>query len=174
MEILKFVIKHNYIITIIIFFIILLCINHFILFKNGHFYSDEDKLIKTDKDIRTDSFYFTTTQFSTIGYGDLTPKTNMAKMITSISHILIIFISLKLMAEFGILSTESQIQVQKIDNDTKKIQDDKCSLNALNATQSSNFITPRSRSVVPSLTTVTEVNKAKDKFLESIKKPIIK
>jgi hypothetical protein len=100
--------KSSFLFSIIVFLIIILIIN-LILIGTGHFDSEpEEGKEKIKRDIGntlTDGIYFTTTQFSTIGYGDLTPKTSAAKWICSFNHLLIISISLKLISEFGIKST---------------------------------------------------------------------
>ena len=108
--------QSSYLRSILIFFIITLIIN-LILINYGHFDSEptdgSEKIKRTASSTITDGVYFTTTQFSTIGYGDITPKTNTAKIISSFCHLLIIAISLKLISEFGIMTT--------IDKETENI-----------------------------------------------------
>lgn len=54
------------------------------------------------------SFYLTTTQLSTIGYGDIIPVTLLAKLLTSIVHVAVIFITFSIAEEFGALSVASK------------------------------------------------------------------
>ena len=42
-----------------------------------------------------DALYFTTTQFATVGYGDITPKYILSKILCSITHMCIILLSYK-------------------------------------------------------------------------------
>ena len=116
-SILKFC-RKNYIKTLIIIFIIMLIIN-LLLIGCGHFDDSDDesdnnsddnskdnkKIIKRNAgNTLTDGFYFTTTQFSTVGYGDITPKTTIAKWISGFFHITIVAISLSLLSEIGIMN----------------------------------------------------------------------
>lgn len=60
--------------------------------------------------------YFTSTQFSTVGYGDICPKTTLAKVLASTFQFIIVFISLNIATEFGVASA-----LQKnIENDIKR------------------------------------------------------
>ena len=106
--------QKSYIRTIFIFFVIILIVN-LILIGNGHFDAEPDdgsvKFERTVNNTLVDGFYFTTTQFSTIGYGDVTPKTNISKGISSLFHIVIIALTLKLFSEIGIMN--------KIDKDVE-------------------------------------------------------
>lgn len=47
------------------------------------------------------SVYLTTTQISTVGYGDVCAKTTLAKYLTSAAHMCILFLGLGLAMEFG-------------------------------------------------------------------------
>lgn len=100
--------RSSFLWSIVIFFIIILIIN-LILIGTGHFDSEPEDGTKKPKrsadSILIDGIYFTTTQFSTVGYGDITPKTNVAKIMASLCHFLIIAISLKLISEFGIMTS---------------------------------------------------------------------
>ena len=91
----------GYIITIIMFFLIVIIVNT-ALFKNGHF--GDDYVNQDLKSLVNESFYYTTTQFSTVGYGDISPKTGVSKFITGFFHFMIIFITYKLSSEFGIMT----------------------------------------------------------------------
>lgn len=79
--------------------IIIIFVVNLILVYNGHFYSDDDQNTKTTNDKVSDTIYLTTTQISTIGYGDLTAKTNVAKIITSVAHLAIIVLTYNLISE---------------------------------------------------------------------------
>jgi hypothetical protein len=100
--------KSNFLFSIVIFFTVILIIN-LILIGTGCFDSEpeegKEKFKRNLNNTLTDGIYFTTTQFSTVGYGDITPKTPVAKWMCSFSHLLIIAISLELISEFGIKST---------------------------------------------------------------------
>ena len=48
-----------------------------------------------------DIWYFTTTTQSSTGYGDITPKTQLMKFITSIHHIFAILITLQFVYHFA-------------------------------------------------------------------------
>ncbi len=99
--------KHSsYLQTIIVLLILILIINFYLIY-NGHFNEDGDRPdVKTGL---TDTLYFTTTQFTTIGYGDMGPKTKISRIITSIIHMSVLFISLKLAEEFGVLNNPQKI-----------------------------------------------------------------
>lgn len=57
-----------------------------------------------------DCIYFTTTQLSTVGYGDITPKKFSAKMICSFSHILIIILSFRFVSSLTPLQSLQSIK----------------------------------------------------------------
>lgn len=90
-EIIKYSTK-NYIKTLIIIFTIMLIINMCMIGASQ--FDDPDYKERNFGNTITDSIYFTTTQFSTVGYGDITAKTGIAKWISSFFHIIIIYISL--------------------------------------------------------------------------------
>lgn len=71
---------YNNIILMIVFFIIYSTLYYF---NNDNFNNVTSYF---------DIFYFTTTTQSSTGYGDIVPKTKLAKMFTSLHHILILFI----------------------------------------------------------------------------------
>lgn len=134
--------QKSYIRTIIIFCTIILIIN-LILIGTGHFDSEpaegEEKFKRTTGNTITDSLYFTTTQVSSIGYGDITPKTTIAKWMCSFCHILIISISLKLISEFGIMSTtDKEIENTAILTENNNPSSRRASLHTIKR-QSSNF-----------------------------------
>ncbi len=104
--------KHSpYLQTIITFLLIILIVNIYLMY-NGHF--DEDGERPDLKTAATNGFYFTTTQFTTIGYGDMSPKTKISKLITSGIHLSILFIALKLAEEFGILNNPQKLMERNI------------------------------------------------------------
>jgi hypothetical protein len=107
----KTIVKNYYSIQIAIFFIIILCVNAWLI-KNGHFDNEDPQIEDIRKEGKTavDSFYFTSTQFSTIGYGDISPKSKRARIISSFFHIIIIALTFKLFAEFGIMSELDKMQ----------------------------------------------------------------
>lgn len=84
----------NYIKTLIIIFTIMLIINMCMIGASQ--FDDPDCKERNFGNTITDSIYFTTTQFSTVGYGDITAKTGIAKWISSFFHIIIIYITLDL------------------------------------------------------------------------------
>ena len=108
--------KHSpYLQTIIIFLLIILIVNIYLMY-NGHF--DEDGERPDLKTAATNGLYFTTTQFTTIGYGDMSPKSKISKLITSGIHLSILYIELKLAEEFGILNNPQKLMERNI-NETR-------------------------------------------------------
>lgn len=75
---------------IIITIVVLTGINN-LLIINGMLSVDKNRPMK---DTLSDALYFTTTTFSSVGYGDITPTTTNAKLIVAIEQILLIFLSL--------------------------------------------------------------------------------
>lgn len=65
------------------------------------FYENNNKKIFYSNAI-TDSLYFTTTAFGTFGYGDIYPKTTIAKLYISLMHFIIIIFSMNLYENFFI------------------------------------------------------------------------
>jgi hypothetical protein len=86
-------------------FLIMLFINIILMSQGNHYEVD-----KNPEDILTNSFYLTTTQLTTIGYGDITPISATAKLITSCAHLVIAFIAYSLAEEFGALSKIAERQ----------------------------------------------------------------
>lgn len=97
-EILKYSTK-SYIKTLIILFTIMLIINMCMIGASQ--FDEPDYKGRNFGNTITDSVYFTTAQFSTVGYGDITAKTGIAKWISSFFHIIIIFISLDLLSKIN-------------------------------------------------------------------------
>lgn len=87
-----------------------------ILFYNNHFYTSDDDMNKPKTDKFVDAAYFTTTQISTIGFGDFSPRTNISKIIASFAHLAIIILTYNVISEF----TPLRKQEVSVD-ETKKI-----------------------------------------------------
>ena len=86
----KIILKYRYLLLTIL---LLSLIIHFFINTKNDWYGIEDKEISY-----LDSVYYTMVTFSTIGYGDITPKSNRAKIITImiiLSLILNIYIQTK-------------------------------------------------------------------------------
>jgi hypothetical protein len=117
--------KDHYVKTILIFFIIILIINLFLI-GYGHFDAeptdDQKRFERTPWNTVIDSVYFTTTQLSTIGYGDITAKTTTAKNVCSLVHVFIIIISLKLFSEIGFAPKVDKVLFEAA---SEKIETDK-------------------------------------------------
>lgn len=75
--------------------------------------------LSIDENIFTNAFYLTTTQLSTIGYGDITPKTPLAKLVASFAHFAIMFIGYSIAEEFGAISKTASRQENLIKNNFK-------------------------------------------------------
>lgn len=107
-------------------FIILIIVN-MMLFFSGDYYQPgviENKS-KTDKVI--DSIYYTTTELSTVGYGDFSPITKRAKLVTIGSHIAIIILAFNIFSEF-IPMRKFEVSV----DETKKINEEEMRSNIEN------------------------------------------
>lgn len=90
------------------FFLLLFFIN-IMLMSIGE--ADEHYEVKKNpEDIITNSFYLTTTQLTTIGYGDITPVSTTAKLVVSCAHLVIMYIAYSLAEEFGALSKTAERQ----------------------------------------------------------------
>jgi len=96
------------------FIIILYCIN-LGLIKEGHC-----NVKDSGDSIFTDSFYLTTTQITTIGYGDVTPQTYVAKIIFSFVHMVVLFLTYSLAEEFGYVTVARSKQTEEIKENVKK------------------------------------------------------
>jgi len=75
----------------------------------------------------TDACHYTLTSMSTVGYGDITPKTSSAKYWTMSMHIMIIIMSYKLFEYFSSDDASSQsllktINLLNAENDQLKVQ----------------------------------------------------
>lgn len=74
----------NIIITLVMMFIIY---SLFFSYNKNHFNGAEDLY---------DIWYFTTTTHSTCGYGDITPKTKLMKLIVSCHQMLVVIMTIEL------------------------------------------------------------------------------
>jgi hypothetical protein len=66
------------------------------------------------------SVYFTTTQLSSVGFGDWTPSTGFAKMTTSLANVLVMFIAYSMAEEFGYMTVARLNQSEQIEKNIKK------------------------------------------------------
>lgn len=77
----------------ILIFLICISILHIILFVfNTPFKFNNDK-DKGKMSRCMDGIYFSTTTISSVGYGDILPLNGLAKMLMSIEHIILIYLS---------------------------------------------------------------------------------
>lgn len=82
------------IIAVIMFMIVL----NYILVSTG----STNSSATTTKDKMIDSVYFTTTSLSSVGYGDILPTTNTAKVCVSLEHLIVLAFG------FGILTLSKE------------------------------------------------------------------
>lgn len=99
---------------LIIFSLILVIINAALIYF-GHYNVSSD-----EKGVPTNAIYLSTTQLTTIGYGDITPTTYIAKWFSSFVHLVILVISLNLAEEFGAVTVARQNQTNHIKKEMKK------------------------------------------------------
>lgn len=92
-----------------LFFILSLLIINVILMYYGQFSVRPESV----KEIVGNSFYLTTTQLSTIGYGDITPVSQIARIVTSIAHLAVIFITFSIVEEFGAISVAKKLSEER-------------------------------------------------------------
>jgi hypothetical protein len=94
----------------------------------------DDKKLKFISDPFTDACHYTFTTMSTVGYGDITPKSTAAKYWTMFMHIIAIFISLRLFDYYisdnssnkALIDQMSQLEKSKKEyEDKNKILEDK-------------------------------------------------
>ena len=94
----------------------------------------DDKKLKFISDPFTDACHYTFTTMSTVGYGDITPKSTAAKYWTMFMHIIAIFISLRLFDYYisdnssnkALIEQMSQLEKSKKEyEDKNKILEDK-------------------------------------------------
>jgi len=99
----------------ITFFIIVLYVINLGMIMGGHYN------VKDSKDTSfTDSFYLTTTQITTIGYGDVIPQTYAAKIVSSFVHLIVMFLTYSLAEEFGAVTIARKNQSDEIKQNLKK------------------------------------------------------
>lgn len=80
---------------ILVFLIILMIINILLI------YYDQFTIASTNTASSiTNGIYFTSTQFATVGYGDISPKTPIAKIVASVAHLMILAIAINFAEEF--------------------------------------------------------------------------
>lgn len=108
----------------IVIAIMILIIMNTILISTEQFNITEDI---RDSMAVTNGIYFTTTQFATVGYGDITPKTGIAKWCASLSHIVIFAIAINLASEFGVKTAmerhlEEAVEMEKMITGMKNIE----------------------------------------------------
>lgn len=99
---------------ITIFIILLFCLNAYLISKKHYNVKD------TGESVAMDSIYLTTTQVTTIGYGDIIPQTYTAKMVSSIVHIVVMFLAYSLAEEFGYVTVARSKQTEEIKENVKK------------------------------------------------------
>lgn len=88
--------RHNKRVKFILGFLLCLMIINIILIYFDQFNINSENTASSV----TNGIYFTTTQFATIGYGDISPKTTLAKMFSSIVHLTILCIAINFAEEF--------------------------------------------------------------------------
>lgn len=71
----------------------------------------------------TDAFYFLSTMFGTFGYGDIYPKSRLAKWIVSCMHITVIFLIMNLYEHIFISNKAVKDMAVDFANFDKKIKD---------------------------------------------------
>ena len=101
--------------------LILLLIVNTILFHNDHFTTPASDSISSNI---INGFYFTSTQFSTVGYGDISPKTHLAKFVCTVAQFIIVFLSLNIANEFGVPTPTER----KLAADIDKVVQKSCSI----------------------------------------------
>jgi len=95
------------------FFIALFFINILLIYNNkmvvGNDAPVDDSKASRAKFSLENSLYLSTTQLTTMGYGDITPKSGMPKIIVSVIHMIIAFIALNLASEYGANNTQKDM-----------------------------------------------------------------
>ena len=99
---------------ITLFLIILVCMNYYLI------YSNQISSSNLEGGMFINSVYFTTTQLSSVGFGDWTPSTGFAKMTTSLANVLVMFIAYSMAEEFGYMTVARLKQSEQIENNIKK------------------------------------------------------
>lgn len=99
---------------ITLFIIILFCLNCYLI------HTGQVTANNMDGGVGLNSLYFTTTQLSSVGFGDWTPLSNLAKLTTSISNILVMVIAYSVVEEFGYATVAHSIQTAEISKNIKR------------------------------------------------------
>jgi hypothetical protein len=99
---------------ITLFLIILVCMNYYLIYTN------QISSTNLEGGMFINSVYFTTTQLSSVGFGDWTPSTGFAKMTTSLANILVMFIAYSMAEEFGYMTVARINQSEQIEKNIKK------------------------------------------------------
>jgi len=99
---------------LIIFTLLLLITNAFLIATNNYNVTSEGQSVLTN------SLYLSTTQLTTIGYGDVIPSTNIAKWFSSFVHVVILFMTLGLAEEFGAVTVATENQSTAIKTELNK------------------------------------------------------
>ncbi len=88
---------------------------------NASLIANDQYNVSSDKDSTwTNSVYLSTTQLTTMGYGDVTPQTHLAKWFSSFVHLVVLFITLGLAEEFGAVTVARSNQSDSIKKEIKK------------------------------------------------------
>lgn len=88
--------RYNRRVQFILLFLLSLMVINIILIYYDQFNIPSDNTASSI----SNGIYFTTTQFATIGYGDISPKTTIAKMFSSFVHLTILCIAINFAEEF--------------------------------------------------------------------------
>lgn len=99
---------------ITLFLIILVCVNYYLIYTN------QISSANLEGGMFVNSVYFTTTQLSSVGFGDWTPSTGLAKMTTSLANVLVMFIAYSMAEEFGYMTVARINQSDQIEKNIKK------------------------------------------------------
>lgn len=99
---------------ITLFLIILVCMNYYLIYTN------QISSANLEGGMFINSVYFTTTQLSSVGFGDWTPSTGFAKMTTSLANVLVMFIAYSMAEEFGYMTVARLNQSEQIEKNIKK------------------------------------------------------
>ncbi len=102
-------------IKLIIVFGLILLICNIALISTNHYNVNHEGM-----SVATNAMYLTTTQMTTIGYGDVIPQTEAAKWFSSFAHLVILFLTLGLAEEFGAITVARHNQTKKIESEIKK------------------------------------------------------